>query len=114
MNNYINATFGCIVLLSLMLVSQKASPSDLDEVDCLAEAIYFEARGEDIVGMIAVGQVIINRVNDERFDDTICGVVHAGYYYENYPIRNQCQFSWYCDGKSDVAKEKDAWQQSIQ
>ena len=41
MNNYINATFGCIVLLSLMLVSQKALPNDIDEVGCLAEAIYF-------------------------------------------------------------------------
>ena len=101
MNNYINATFGCIVLLSLMLVSQKALPNDIDEVGCLAEAIYFEARGEDIVGMIAVGQVIINRVNDLRFDDTICGVVHAGYYYENYPIRNRCQFSYWCDGKHE-------------
>ena len=58
-------------------------------------------RGEDIVGMIAVGQVIINRVNDIRFDDTICSVVHAGYYYENYPIRNRCQFSYWCDGKHE-------------
>jgi spore germination cell wall hydrolase CwlJ-like protein len=101
MNSIINTTLGCIVLMSIIFMSQRAWSSDMDEVGCLAEAIYFEARGEDIVGMIAVGQVIINRVNDLRFDDTICGVVHAGHYYENYPVRNRCQFSYWCDGKHE-------------
>ena len=101
MNSIINTTLGCIVLMSILFMSQRAWSSDMDEVGCLAEAIYFEARGEDIVGMIAVGQVIINRVNDLRFDDTICGVVHAGYYYENYPVRDRCQFSYWCDGKHE-------------
>ena len=101
MNSIINTTLGCIVLMSILFMSQRAWSSDMDEVGCLAEAIYFEARGEDIVGMIAVGQVIINRVNDLRFDDTICGVVHAGHYYENYPVRNRCQFSYWCDGKHE-------------
>ena len=99
--NKFNTTLGCIVLMSILFMSQRAWSSDMDEVGCLAEAIYFEARGEDIIGMIAVGQVIINRVNDERFDDTICSVVHAGHYYENYPIRNRCQFSYWCDGKPE-------------
>ena len=52
MNKYINATLGCIVLMSILFMSQRAWSSDMDEVGCLAEAIYFEARGEDIVGMI--------------------------------------------------------------
>jgi len=101
MNSIINTTLGCIVLMSIIFMSQKALPSDMEEVGCLAEAIYFEARGESVVGMIAVGQVIINRVNDERFDDTICSVVHAGQYYENYPVRNRCQFSYWCDGRHE-------------
>ena len=101
MNSIINTTLGCIVLMSIIFMSQKALPNDIEEVGCLAEAIYFEARGESVVGMIAVGQVIINRVNDERFDDTICSVVHAGQYYENYPVRNRCQFSYWCDGRHE-------------
>ena len=101
MSNGLNTTLGCIVLMSIIFMSQKALSRDMNEVGCLVEAIYFEARGEDIIGMIAVGQVIINRVNDERFDDTICSVVHAGHYYENYPVRNRCQFSYWCDGKTE-------------
>ena len=56
--NKFNTTLGCIVLMSILFMSQRAWSSDMDEVGCLAEAIYFEARGEDIIGMIAVGQVI--------------------------------------------------------
>jgi spore germination cell wall hydrolase CwlJ-like protein len=55
----------------------------MDDVGCLVEAIYFEARGEGVVGMIAVGQVILNRVNDERFPRDVCSVVHAGQYWNN-------------------------------
>lgn len=53
------------------------------ELDCLAKNIYYEARGESIKGMQAVGQVTINRVNSNKFPSTICGVVHQKY-----------QFSW--------------------
>ena len=67
-------------------------------------------------GQIAVAEVVMNRVDDPRYPNNVCDVVKQGLTYKwkpSVPIRNQCQFSWYCDGKSDVAKEKDAWEESI-
>jgi spore germination cell wall hydrolase CwlJ-like protein len=74
------------------------------ELKCLATAIYFEARGEPVAGQKAVAQVVLNRVNDARYPDTVCGVV-----YQNAKWRNRCQFSFACDGKPDVPREADAW-----
>ena len=83
---------------------------DVDEMHCLAKNIYFEARGETIKGKIAVANVTMNRVNSPNYPNTLCGVVyqakHSKWWQEHngslVPIRNQCQFSWYCDGKSDA------------
>jgi spore germination cell wall hydrolase CwlJ-like protein len=66
------------------------------EQTCLANGIYFEARGEDLKGQAAVAQVILNRVRNPTYPDTICGVV-----YQNDGWRNRCQFSFACDGKKD-------------
>jgi len=63
------------------------------EQKCLAEGIYFEARGEEVKGQAAVAQVILNRVRAPAYPDTICGVV-----YQNRSWRNRCQFSFACDG----------------
>lgn len=63
------------------------------EQQCLAEGIYFEARGEDVKGQAAVAQVILNRVRNPTYPATICGVV-----YQNQSWRNRCQFSFACDG----------------
>ena len=63
------------------------------EQKCLAEGIYFEARGEDVKGQAAVAQVILNRVRNPAYPATICGVV-----YQNKSWRNRCQFSFACDG----------------
>ena len=71
---------------------------------CLATAIYFEARGEPFVGQSAVAHVVLNRVQDARFPNDICSVVKQGPTYAwkpDFPVRNMCQFSYYCDGKSD-------------
>jgi spore germination cell wall hydrolase CwlJ-like protein len=68
---------------------------------CVALAIYFEAQSEPALGQIAVAQVIYNRLEDSRYPDTACDVVKQGHYQNDKPIRNQCQFSFYCDGKSD-------------
>lgn len=65
------------------------------EIQCMARAIYFEARGEGTRGMTAVGYVVLNRVASKAFkEDTICGVVYS----QN---RRGCEFSWVCDGKPD-------------
>ena len=84
----------------------------LTELACMATAIYFEARGEPMVGQVAVAQVIMSRVYDERYPDTVCDVVKQGYYYswdKTIPIRDKCQFSFWCDGKPEKIKDKDAY-----
>lgn len=80
-----------------MSVSQK-------QYTCLAEAVYFEARGEGERGQAAVAQVILNRVKSSVYPDSICGVV-----YQNQARRNACQFSFACDGKPERITEPNAW-----
>ena len=77
-----------------------------DEINCLALNIYWEARSEPEKGQIAVAKVTVNRMVHPDFPNTICNVVKQG--SESAPAR--CQFSWWCDGKSDRPKEQDAWQ----
>jgi len=74
------------------------------EQRCLAEAIYFEARGESEDGQVAVAQVVLNRVKNPAYPDTICGVV-----YQNRHKRNRCQFSFACDGIKDRIASPGAW-----
>lgn len=70
------------------------------QVACLQEAIYHEARGEDIHGQFAVAEVILNRVDLPNYPDSVCGVVR-----QNAHRRNACQFSYACDGRSDDMTE---------
>lgn len=72
------------------------------EFQCLATAIYFEARGEDIAGQAAVAEVILNRVESPSFPRTICGVV-------NQSNGQGCQFSYTCDGRADRIGDRAAW-----
>jgi spore germination cell wall hydrolase CwlJ-like protein len=72
---------------------------------CLAEGMYFEARGEPMRGQLAVGRVILNRVQSPSYPDTICDVV-----YQNDHMPNRCQFSFACDGKPDVIGEPKVWE----
>ena len=90
------------------------------EATCLAKNMYYEARNQGLAGQFAVSLVVMNRVKDDRYPNTICGVVEQGPTRESwkkngvfYPIRNRCQFSWYCDGLSDTPTEKDAWDNAI-
>ncbi|MEO0636048.1 MAG: cell wall hydrolase [Pseudomonadota bacterium] len=71
------------------------------EQKCLAEGIYFEARGEPIRGQAAVAQVILNRVRNPAFPATVCGVV-----YQNRNWRNRCQFSFACDRIRDRIRNR--------
>jgi spore germination cell wall hydrolase CwlJ-like protein len=74
------------------------------EMKCLADAIYFEARGEPEQGRIAVAQVVLNRLKNPAYPKTICGVV-----YQNKNKRHRCQFSFACDGIRDRITNKAAW-----
>jgi spore germination cell wall hydrolase CwlJ-like protein len=77
------------------------------EENCLARAIYFEARSESELGQIAVAKVVLNRVKDSEYPNTICGVV-----YQGSGRRNSCQFSFACDGLPDDVKSASAWSQA--
>lgn len=71
---------------------------------CLAEALYFEARGESVRGMFAVGEVIMNRVDSGAFPNTLCGVINQG-----TGRQYACQFTYTCDGNAEVIHEPAAW-----
>jgi hypothetical protein len=71
---------------------------------CLAEAVYFEARGEAVRGQIAVAQVILNRAFSGKYPDSVCGVV-----YQNKHRHLACQFTFACDSHPDVIREPDMW-----
>ena len=100
-----------LLVLSLLLT---VSSVQADEMDCLVEALYHEARSEEIVPMIAVGNVIMERVRSERFPNTVCEVVHQGKYWKYAPILNQCQFSYWCDGKPEKFNDMEALYKSME
>ncbi|GMG84679.1 hypothetical protein LNKW23_38950 [Paralimibaculum aggregatum] len=72
---------------------------------CLAEALYFEARGESLLGQFAVAEVILNRVDSSRYPNSVCGVVSQG-----EDRGRACQFSYRCDGQSDHPAERAAFE----
>ena len=90
----------------------KYSPAD---AECLAKNIYFEAGVESTAGKLAVANVTINRAANKNYPNTICGVVQEGIHYynaskdEHFPVRDRCQFSWYCDGLGDNPREGRTW-----
>lgn len=76
-----------------------------EEWSCLTEALYFEARGETVKGQFAVAEVILNRVESERFPSSACGVINQG-----TGKKYQCQFTYTCDGHKEVIKEPRAFE----
>lgn len=74
---------------------------------CLAEAVYFEARGESVMGQVAVAQVVLNRAFSGKYPDSVCGVV-----YQNAHRHLRCQFTFACDGIRDVIREPDMWERA--
>jgi spore germination cell wall hydrolase CwlJ-like protein len=98
------------------LYTQKNNP----ELYCLALNIYHESRADNIAGQYSVADVVLNRVKDHRYPNTICEVITEGpiskWWLEEkgqkVPIRHRCQFSWYCDGKSDKTRDNDAWRKA--
>ena len=91
-----------IVYDAAWLAKQPAPKGDA-QFECLAEVVYFEARGETVQGQAAVAEVVLNRVDNPEYPDTVCGVVNQG-------NSRGCQFSWTCDGRSDVVGDKSAFQ----
>jgi spore germination cell wall hydrolase CwlJ-like protein len=85
------------VLTEDWIAAQPVPAGGDQQFQCLTSALYHEARGESVEGQQAVAEVILNRVDDGRFPQTICGVVHQR-------SGGSCQFSWACDGRSDAVR----------
>ena len=92
-----------VFALAMLPFAAAAAESDEDAFRCLALAIYWEARSEGRDGMTAIGAVVFNRMRHPGFPDTVCGVVKQG------GEAPGCQFSWWCDGRSDVPREAGSW-----
>ena len=83
-------------------------PKSNKQMSCLAEALYFEARGEPIKGQLAVGEVILNRVEDTRYPSSICKVINQG-----TGRRFACQFTYTCDGKLETVHERKPYETAL-
>jgi spore germination cell wall hydrolase CwlJ-like protein len=84
-----------------------------DALHCLALNIYFEARGSNLADKVAVADVVVNRKKDRRYPNSICGVIkQAKLDSDGQPRINKCQFSWYCDGKPDIPRDMDRWEEA--
>ena len=102
--------FGSIIQYAHAEFNQTQKRKNLE---CLALNIYHETKASSLADAMAVSDVVMNRVYSRHFPNNICDVVHQAVKHENgMPKRNQCQFSWYCDGKSDEPKNKTAWEKS--
>jgi hypothetical protein len=73
---------------------------------CLTQALYFEARGENLLGQVAVAEVILNRVDSKSYPRSVCGVIQQG-----QSKRNACQFSFVCDGKVEHIGDREAFEE---
>lgn len=105
-------TKGTLIALATILAAL-AFPGEgradvTEDLNCLALNIYFEARSEPLDGKLAVGHVVLNRAADKRFPNKICEVVKQG----GAKQRHRCQFSWWCDGRSDRPRDLQAWKES--
>lgn len=103
--------------LVIMLAMFAGGSAAASEQHCLALNIYHEARGESEEAQMAVAHVTLNRVASSRFPDSVCGVVKQARRDKSGAIvRHACQFSWYCDGKSDAIAdnilEQRAWKRA--
>jgi len=97
-----------VVIIVLFTTHSKA-----DSLSCLAEAVYFEARSESFVAQLAVANVILQRVQSERYPDNVCDVVRQGRTWKGKPVRNKCHFSYWCDGKSETISNVNAYAEAV-
>ncbi len=105
------ALAGIAVAFGGVLVTTTPAAAGIDvkgELECLALTIYFEARGETDEGKLAVGHVVMNRAQHPLFPPNVCQVVRQG----GDKMRYRCQFTWWCDGRSDQPRDRKAWDKS--
>ena len=109
--------FGALLMIILLSAQKVIAFDENGEAVCLAKNIYFEAGNQPLAGKVAVAHVVFNRMEHSSYPQDICGVVYQARWRENWkgeqvPIRHQCQFSWFCDGKSDEPLDTDTFFES--
>ena len=127
MNKYIFAfcsVVGVLLLTAAVPAQNHEAPEphehyfvENDQLYCMALNIYHEARNDNLAGMSAVADVTFNRMLDTRYPGSVCDVVYDAVTYKGkdgkeYPKRNKCQFSWYCDGLPDEPRKGTGWDKS--
>ena len=110
--------FGALLMFIMLLPSLVHASDENGETVCLAKNIYFESGNQPLAGKIAVTQVVLNRTEHPNYPATACGVIYQTKWRTNWkgkevPARNQCQFSWFCDGKSDDPVDSPTWLSSL-
>ena len=91
-----------------------AQAEEVKQIQCLATNIYYETMASSLIDSMAVTDVVLNRVEHEKYPSTPCEVVHQSYLNDKgEPLLNKCQFSWYCDGKADEPQNAEAWERSV-
>ncbi len=107
-------------IVDVPVIQRPAEPATIQELvydeeqaHCAALNIYFEARNQDPQGKVAVSHVVFNRAKDEFWPGNICDVVKQGSYTTGRVRKNQCQFSWFCDGLSDRPFEPTTWDNAV-
>ena len=112
------------ILISFIFVTYTTNAAALPELEfrsyldkqllCMAEAIYFESRGEPFIGQLAVGQVVLQRVKSKAFPDDACSVVHQGRLHTSgAPVKHKCEFSYWCDGKPEEVGDEGAYGEAV-
>ena len=106
---------GSLILGSMVGVPAFAQYEELktkswmgEQIECIALNIYYETRAVSLADAMGVTDVVLNRVSSVHYPNTPCDVIHEGY----VPGKRTCQFSWYCDGKSDKPRNSSAWERS--
>ncbi len=110
-----------LVFCALFFGATKVEALELEmDTHCLAQNIYFEAGNQPLAGKIAVVNVVLNRVEHDKFPNNVCDVVYqtkewrTSWTGKTVPKLGMCQFSWFCDGKSDKPKDSKTWAESLQ
>ena len=103
MRLFIAASLTIVALLGEDGAARADSLPSRQDIRVMALNMYHEARGEGRLGMLAVGWVVLNRMADKSYPDTVAGVIYQG-----------CQFSWVCDGRSDRPRDGNAWRRALE
>lgn len=119
-NRFLIGISVCLIAVNLLIPVAKAQVNKINvsnlgnhfsnEVQCLAENIYYEAASESFEGKLAVAQVTLNRVNSGKFAKTVCGVVKQKDVINGVMV---CQFSWFCNQAYNMARNKYQWEESV-